>query len=133
VKLLFLAATLLTTPAFAADVWNGAFTAAQAARGKEVYMIHCAAACHVENLVGNGPAPSLAGPDFLLRWEDFTLAELLEKIRTTMPKAAPGSLSAEDYLTVTAFILSANGAKTGDTPLPGDKHALSHFVITARK
>lgn len=120
-------------PAQAADVWNGAFTAQQAARGKEVYITHCAAACHVENLLGNGPAPSLAGPDFLLRWEDFTLAELLDKIRTTMPKAAPASLSADDYLTVVAFILAANGAKPGETALPAGAADLQKITITAKK
>ena len=132
-RLAFLILALIATPASAADIWSGVFTAAQAAKGKEVYLAHCAAACHVENLMGNGPAPGLAGPDFLLRWEDFNLAELLEKIRTTMPKAAPASLSIDDYLTVTAFILSANGAQAGQTLLPGDRDALMKFVITAKK
>ena len=132
-RLVFLTMALIATPASAADIWSGVFTAAQAANGKDVYLTHCASACHVENLMGNGPAPGLAGPDFLLRWEDFNLAELMEKIRTTMPKAAPASLSAEDYLTVTTFILSANGAAAGQTALPGDRDALSRFVITARK
>jgi S-disulfanyl-L-cysteine oxidoreductase SoxD len=120
----------LSAPAQAADIWSGVFTKEQAVRGKDVYLTHCAAACHVENLSGNGPAPGLAGPDFLLRWEDFSVAELMERIRTTMPKAAPASLSAEDYLTVTAYILSANGAAAGQTTLSG---GLDKIMITAKK
>ncbi|MBY0511367.1 MAG: cytochrome c [Rhodospirillaceae bacterium] len=114
----------------AADIWSGVFTQEQAARGKAVYLAHCASACHVENLAGNGPAPGLAGPDFLLRWEDFSVAELMEKIRATMPKAAPASLSAEDYLTVTAYILAENGAAAGQTKMAT---GLDKIMITGKR
>lgn len=117
-------------PTQAADIWSGVFTADQATRGKDVYLTHCAAACHIENLAGNGPAPGLAGPDFMLRWEDFSVAELMERIRTTMPKAAPASLSAEDYLTVTAYILAENGAAAGRTQMSA---GLDKIMITGKK
>lgn len=117
-------------PAYATDIWSGVFTKEQAKRGEDVFLTHCAAACHLDNLLGNGPAPGLAGPDFMLRWEDFSVAELIEKIRTTMPKAAPASLSAEDYLTVTAYILSANGAAAGPTKMSA---GLDKIMITAKK
>ena len=122
---------LLSAPAHATDIWSGVFTAAQAARGKDVYLTHCAAACHIENLTGNGPSPGLAGDDFMLRWEDFSIAELKEKISTTMPKAAPASLSAEDYLAVTIYILAANGAQAGRTPLSAA--AADKVMITGKK
>jgi mono/diheme cytochrome c family protein len=103
--------------AAAASIWAGVYTPAQAARGRELYLQHCAAACHVENLQGNGPAPALAGKEFLLRWEDFSVAELLTKTRATMPKAAPASLGDAVYLDITAFILSVNGVPAGKTEL----------------
>jgi mono/diheme cytochrome c family protein len=130
-RLAVLALALMATPVCAGDIWSGVFTAEQAARGKDVYLTHCAAACHIENLSGNGPSPGLAGDDFMLRWEDFSIAELMERIRTTMPKVAPASLSAEDYLAVTIYILAANGARAGQTELSAA--AADKVMITGKK
>jgi mono/diheme cytochrome c family protein len=121
---------LLSVPAQAADIWSGVFTKEQAKRGEDVFLTHCAAACHLDNLLGNGPSPGLAGPDFMLRWEDFSMAELLEKIRTTMPKAAPASLSAEEYLAAAIYILAENGAPAGTTKMSG---GLDKIMITGKK
>lgn len=132
-KYIVLALALIATPVYAADIWSGVYTPAQAAHGKEVYLAHCAAACHIENLMGNGPAPGLAGPDFMLRWEDFSVEEFFKKIKMTMPKAAPGSLSTADYLAVTAYVLAANGAPAGKTALSGGYGDLSKIVIAPKK
>jgi mono/diheme cytochrome c family protein len=94
--------------AAAASVWSGVYAPEQAKRGEALYLQHCAAACHIENHNGNGPAPALRGPEFLLKWEDFTLADLLKQIRATMPKVAPGSLSDAQYTDVIAYLLAAN-------------------------
>src|SRR5262245_32215251 len=110
-KLLLVAAT--------ATVWSGVYSAEQAKRGEALYLQHCAAACHVENLNGNGPAPALRGNEFLLKWEDFTLGDLLKQIRATMPKVAPGSLSDAQYIDVIAFLLAANKFPAGGE-LKGD-------------
>ena len=124
---------LISLPAGAADIWSGIYSADQARDGRAIYLTHCAAACHVENLMGNGPTPGLAGPDFLLRWEDFSLAELLDKIRATMPKAAPGSLSEAEYVATIAYVLAANGFPAGMAALTAERGQLGKIVIAARK
>lgn len=131
--LLSAALALLAPAAFAAStVQDGVFTAAQATRGKEVYLANCATACHQPNLVGSGPAPDLAGADFLARWEDLSLADLHKKIRTTMPMIKPGSLPAEDYLAVMAYLLEANGFPAGKAALSADAAALGAITIVKK-
>ncbi|MEJ2009920.1 MAG: c-type cytochrome, partial [Acidobacteriota bacterium] len=99
------------------------FTAQQAAQGKKIYAVRCAG-CHGDQLQG-GAAGALAGPAFARAWASggkwasskFTVDDLDFVIRTTMPKDAPGKLSAEDYTEVLAFILQQNGYRSGPTPL----------------
>ncbi len=102
-------------------VLAGVYSAAQATRGKAVYLQSCAAGCHMENLAGNGPAIDLAGKGFVARWKGVTLNDLYKKIRDTMPVDSPGSLSADDYLAVAAYLLSANGYPSGAAPLKGNE------------
>jgi mono/diheme cytochrome c family protein len=93
-----------------------AYSEAQALRGEAGYMDHCAA-CHREDLAGLGPWPELAGDNFMARWEQRSVDELLAKVSTTMPQSAPGSLSEAQYLDIVAFLLSANGLPAGNTEL----------------
>lgn len=130
-----LAALLLLSPSLAlagASVKDGVYTAEQAKHGKEIYLASCATACHQPNLVGSGPAPDLAGPDFLARWEDLSLADLHKKIRTTMPMIKPASLPPDDYLAVLAYLLEANGFPAGKTALTGDAAVLSAVTIVKK-
>ncbi len=98
-------------------VLAGVYTQEQARRGREVYMDSCAAGCHLESLGGSGPAVGLAGPAFTARWRGISVAELFARIRDTMPVDDPAGLSAEDYLAVTSYVLSANGYPAGVKPL----------------
>lgn len=111
-------------------VLAGVYTPAQAARGGTVYRQNCAAGCHMENLKGNGPALDLAGKGFVARWKGVTLDALYRKIRDTMPVDRAGSLPADDYLAVTAYLLSVNGYPSGAQPLDGA--ALDGIEIAAR-
>jgi polyvinyl alcohol dehydrogenase (cytochrome) len=111
-------------PKASATVLAGVYTTAQAERGKGVYQQSCAAGCHMENLGGNGPAQALTGKGFVDRWKGVTLSDLYKKIRDTMPVDKPGSLSADDYLAVTAYLLSSNG-------YPAGAHALDSAALGA--
>ena len=92
---------------------DGVYHADQAEAGKALYAKNCAEGCHGLNLAGAGPTPSLAGADFLARWSGLSVGELYKRVRTTMPKTAPGSLGDEAYLDVVAYLLSANGFPPG--------------------
>jgi alcohol dehydrogenase (cytochrome c) len=103
--------------AAARSVADGVFSAAQAAAGRQVYDASCAA-CHGVAFTPAGGVPPVQGAAFLANWKGRTLAELLAKVHT-MPPGAGGSLPDADYLTVTAYLLQANGFKAGEA-LSGD-------------
>jgi len=98
-----------TQAVFSRSTRDGVYLADQAEAGKALYAKSCADGCHGTNLAGGGPTPSLAGADFLARWSGLSVGELYKRVRTTMPKSAPGSLADDDYVKIIAYLLSANG------------------------
>jgi hypothetical protein len=98
------------------SVWDGIYTAAQAASGGRVYMQHCVA-CHGSDLQGSGQAPALVGGQFVSDFDAQTLGDLFHIIRTTMPMNAPGALSPVMYANVLAYLLQANGFPAGKRAL----------------
>ncbi len=71
------------------------------------YTVSCAT-CHGENLAGRDPAPPLCGGSFAARWAERDALALFDRIRTTMPPTAHGSLSDATYAAIVAYIRSAN-------------------------
>jgi len=106
------------------------FTRGQAEAGKAVYMAHCAS-CHGQDLAGNA-APALKGDQFARVWSgvDRSLESLYYITRTTMPRDAGNSLSEEEYLNVTAFMLQANGYAPGEQALTADRKAMAAVRLT---
>jgi mono/diheme cytochrome c family protein len=98
----------------ATSTWDGVYTDAQAARGSAKYP-QCAM-CHGPSLEGNGEAPPLTGR-FIPDWAGTTLADLFDKIQTTMPLYAPGTLSAGDTADLIAFLLKSNNFPAGSNEL----------------
>jgi len=96
------------------STWDGVYTDAQAARGSSKYA-QCAM-CHGASLEGNGEAPPLVGR-FIPDWAGTTLADLFDKIQTTMPLYAPGTLSAGDTTDLIAFLLKSNNFPAGANEL----------------
>jgi alcohol dehydrogenase (cytochrome c) len=93
----------------------GFYAPAQAAQGQTVYTSRCAQ-CHGTNLQGQS-GPALVGDQFRKSYASGTAAQLYDFISRQMPADAPGSLSQQAYLNVTAFILSKNGYPSGNVPL----------------
>jgi mono/diheme cytochrome c family protein len=104
------------------------FTVEQATRGERDYGAVCAS-CHGAELAGGEHAPPLAGDAFLQRWQQKTVGDLFERIRTTMPQQSPNSRSSQAYLDIVAFILQANGFPAGKTDLPADPSELKGIVM----
>jgi mono/diheme cytochrome c family protein len=94
---------------------GGLYGDAQAKRGEMVYADTCAA-CHGP-MLGGDIGPALAGPRFVARWKDKSVADLFEKISTTMPASAPGSLTPEQASDVMALVLSTNHYPGGGADL----------------
>ncbi len=76
------------------------------------------AQCHGTNLEGvGGPAPPLKGKTFLASWKGKAVSALYNFEHKNMPHEAPGSLSAQDYVDITAYILQQNGFAAGSRTL----------------
>ncbi len=88
-------------------------TAAQAVAGRDAYQARCAS-CHLADLGGRNEASPLAGASFMNVWRTRSTQELYDYIRTSMPPGG-ATLAAEEYMSITAFILRANGAEAGAT------------------
>jgi mono/diheme cytochrome c family protein len=82
--------------------------------GERIYLNQCAS-CHGES--GEGvSAPALIGQDATLE-EYATARDFFDYIQATMPRGAPGSLTEQQYLEVTAFLLVKNELLNSDTSL----------------
>jgi mono/diheme cytochrome c family protein len=113
-------------------VWDGVYTAAQATRGEAMYSQYCSS-CHGPNLGGGEMAPGLSGGDFNANWNDLSLGDLFERIRTSMPQNNPGSLSRQQNADILAFILSKDSFPPGETELPTQTEALTPIKFAAVK
>src|SRR5271170_2766508 len=113
-----IAATALVwaTAGFSQELPVAPFTAAQADAGRQAFISHCMM-CHGDKLEGIGDAQKLVGKDFVDAWGHDTTKDLFSAVRVEMPQNDPASLSDEMYLNLVAFLLHANGARTGMIPL----------------
>jgi cytochrome c len=99
---------------------------AQVDQGKQLYVEFCAK-CHGDGGQGTDKGPAVVGKDvFPLEPRQgakrdarfHTAADVFAWAVENMPGDAPGTLSAEQYLAIFAFDLTANGVKL-DKPLDG--------------
>jgi mono/diheme cytochrome c family protein len=111
-----------------ASVLDGAYTDAQAMRGEPVYLDSCAN-CHGVALEGGDMTPGLTGAVFGANWNDLTLGDLFERIRTSMPLDRPGKLTRQQNADVIAFILKANQWPAGAREVPTDLASLSQVKV----
>ena len=115
---ILLALGLMLVPAIGAaqnkTVWSGIYTEAQATSGQAVYNQYCSG-CHSQSLVGGASqgAPALKGDKFMEAWREDSLESLFTKIRTTMPRRDPKSLSEKETTDIVAYIMQANEFPVG--------------------
>lgn len=119
---LFLLAQSLTPES--QTIWSGVYSDAQAARGQSAYASHCAS-CHRDDL--SGYQSLLKGERFMTEYREGSLYRLFDKIKTTMPRNAAGTLSDETYVDILSYVLKANEFPAGrdDLNLPD----LSHILV----
>jgi ankyrin repeat protein/mono/diheme cytochrome c family protein len=129
------AVPVVKTTALAANTrtnWDGVYTDAQAQRGRDVYRRACAV-CHLDTLEGDAVSPPLLGPSFLGRFTGQTAHEMVQAVRASMPQNAPDTLGDRAYVDLIAFLLNANGGRTGASELPLDVAELEKIVITTEQ
>jgi len=97
------------------SVWEGAFSIAQADRGRVQYAAHCAS-CHGNDLQG-GEGKALTGKQFWADWGDRTVGDLVVYVSKNMPSSVDGTLAGtlppNTYLDIVAHILRTNGFPAG--------------------
>jgi mono/diheme cytochrome c family protein len=91
------------------------YSSGQATRGQEIYKAQCAS-CHGNAMQGT-IGPPLSGDSFLANWSTRSLSGLVDKIQKTMPFNTPGSLSAQQSIDLTAYILQFGKFAAGDADL----------------
>ena len=126
-----LAAVLFAVVAQAQTTRDGVFTEAQAQRGEDLYAKSCAS-CHAPDLSGSGQAPALADRDFAAEWDKQPIADLFERIRTSMPADAPGTLKPAEVADVMAFLFRKAQMPAGPTELPSDTAALKAIAFASK-
>jgi alcohol dehydrogenase (cytochrome c) len=107
---------LWASSGFGQNLAAGPMNAAQVDAGRTAYAGNCLV-CHGDTLSGLGEAPALAGKGFMVTFGNKTSKDLFDTIKAEMPFGAPGSLSDETYTNLIAFILHANGSRTGTAAL----------------
>ena len=110
----YISIVFLAVSAVPAGAQGGPFTASQAAAGRASYLVNCVG-CHLADLRGTNEARPLTGADFMNVWSERSVAQLVAYMQATMPPAPtqPGSLGADTYVDLAAFLLAANGAEPG--------------------
>lgn len=104
---------------------QGVYAADQATRGAALVQAQCVA-CHGEALEGT-IGPPLAGSDFLTAWAGRSASDLADKIQTTMPQNAPGTLTRPQTIDIVAYVLQAGKFPAGRTALAADTLAQVAF------
>jgi|SRR5882672_5442427 mono/diheme cytochrome c family protein len=114
------------------SVWQGVYTKQQAERGRATYFSACAS-CHGVMLQGDSDIPELVGNSFVKRWSGVSIGAFVTFTSSQMPIGRPGSLGAQGYVEVVAYILQTNGFPEGQQELPIRGTALDMIIMDARK
>src|SRR5262249_14014195 len=111
------------------SVREGIYTASQAKRGKDAYEYSCAA-CHLTSLDGDPgrDIPTLSGEEFLAQWSKQSVKDLFNVISKSMPADSAGSLRAETYIDIVAYLLQSNQFPSGEKELTIDPASLDVLI-----
>jgi len=103
-------------PAASKTVWDGVYTQEQAARGAISFSSNCTR-CHAAEPNAGEEGKNLAGKAFWDSFRESTVDHLLDFVSKNMPNGAGGSLNANTYADLVAFILSRNDIPSGTAEL----------------
>jgi cytochrome c len=114
-------------------VWDGVYSTEQAERGVRIYKDQCEI-CHAADMRGGPGARGVVGLAFQFLWQEKSLGELFEALRTKMPPGQPGTLTDQEYIDVLAAILQGNALPAGaGTELPAERALLDRIQIIWKK
>jgi mono/diheme cytochrome c family protein len=111
--------------------WDGVYSPEQATRGEALYAEHCSS-CHGADMNGGEMAPGLAGGEFSANWNELTLGQLFDRMRTSMPQNNPNSLSRQQNADILAFMLRKGNYPVGTTELATQSEVLNTIQFAAQ-
>lgn len=129
--LTLISAVLFTPLLYAADApATSTFTEEQFESGQTLYEQQCGL-CHGAELDG-GAAPALLGSSFRKTWSMLgaNVAELYNRIATTMPPREGGTLTENQNLDILAYLLGSNNVLLGTEALRNDYDYLAAIPIS---
>ena len=97
-------------------VWDGVYTADQAARGQDTFDANCRGCHNREADLAGGEAHALKGEVFFDRWREDHLQSLLNKMKASMPPAR-ARLAEDQYVDIISFLLRENAFPSGTQEL----------------
>jgi mono/diheme cytochrome c family protein len=123
-------ASLAAQSSSSRSAWDRVYSDLQADRGEREYGRTCAH-CHGLALEGDGAheIPTLVSDQFLRRWRGKTVQALFDSLMRSMPADDRGSMTPRMTADMIAYLLRANGAPPGETPLASERDALATVVI----
>jgi mono/diheme cytochrome c family protein len=119
--------------ATARSAWDKVYSDLQADRGEREYGRTCAH-CHGLSLEGDGAReiPTLVTDQFLRRWRGKSVQALFDSLMRSMPADDRGSLTPRATADMIAYLLRANGAPSGDSPLSSERDALASVAFETK-
>jgi ubiquinol-cytochrome c reductase cytochrome c subunit len=124
--------TIAQAPAGAGSSGGGIYTEDQAKRGEAVSNKFCTS-CHGPELSGGEAGPTLVGLEFLGNWNSLTAGDFYDRVHSTMPADAPGTLTPQQTSDVMAYVFKLNKFPAGTSELPIDLAALKGIKIEQPK
>jgi mono/diheme cytochrome c family protein len=106
---------------------TGVYTNDQAQKGREVFVGSCLG-CHT--------IASHSGATFANRWLGKSVLDFYDYVSRLMPKSAPASLTEDEYVWVTAYVLKLNGMPASMrelSPEPADLKRIRIDTGTVRR
>lgn len=99
---------------------DGVYTRQQADAGRDLFALACQS-CH---------APlQHSGPPFMNKWHGRSVADLFTYMRREMPQTDPGTMTDDEYASLTAYVLRINAMPAGSAPLAPDSLTLHRIRI----
>jgi mono/diheme cytochrome c family protein len=114
-----------------ANVWDGAYTEAQAERGANSYQDHCSE-CHGTQMQGREEAPTLKQGAFVYNWDGMPVSVLFQRLRETMPLDDPRGTPRKVKADILAYIMKQNNFPAGKVPLPYQNSRLKRIMWNAQ-
>ena len=113
-------------------IWDGVFTAEQAAAGGSLYTQYCQG-CHGKTGRGTPGGPGVTGANLNKKWEETSLLDFWTFAHTNMPPGAAGRIGSEqDYVNIVAYIMDMHGAEPGESELVWNEEQLGNIYIVRK-